>query len=128
MKTKNDALSQQVDGSHYKGCKLQPMELAYKLGESPAFLKVAKYLIRDKGDKIINLKKAIHIAQIDEQLNGAKVYKASKPKIKATELLKLLSDFSKDVRVQDVLFAMYFYHYEVVIRDVEQIIKDSSQA
>ena len=49
------ALDTQIDGGHYKDVKIQPIELAYKLGASPAFCKLAKYLSRDKGDKKINL-------------------------------------------------------------------------
>jgi DNA-binding phage protein len=43
-----------------KNVKIQPIELAYKLGASPAFCKLAKYISRQKNDKKINLQKAIH--------------------------------------------------------------------
>jgi hypothetical protein len=63
-----NALTMQEDGNHYKVMKIQPIELAYRLNGSPCFCKLAKYLTRDKGDKLTNLRKAKHCIQLEQEL------------------------------------------------------------
>ena len=65
----SNALNTQVDGDHYKKQKIQPLELAYLIGATPCFTKLAKYITRDKGDKLINLDKAIHCVSIEAEIN-----------------------------------------------------------
>lgn len=65
---KKSALEIQIDGQHYKNQKIQPIELAYKLGGTPAFCKLAKYLTREKNDKKINLQKAYHCICLEQDL------------------------------------------------------------
>lgn len=67
---------QQVGGSHYKHLKLQPVELAYMLNATPAFKDVAKYLTREKGCRDEDWQKAIHFAQLEEQM--IRTYPASR--------------------------------------------------
>ncbi len=62
------ALDKQVGGSHYKKGKIQPIELAYMLGQTPAFCKVAKYATRIKDDPVQQLNKALHCIELDEDL------------------------------------------------------------
>ena len=62
------ALSRQIAGSHYKNQKIQPLELAYMLGQTPAFCKVAKYSTRVKDDPVQQLNKALHCIELDEEL------------------------------------------------------------
>lgn len=62
------ALDTQIQGTHYKNVKIQPIELAYTLGASPALCKLMKYLSRDKNDKKINLQKAVHCIQLEQEL------------------------------------------------------------
>lgn len=62
------ALDTQIQGTHYKNVKIQPIELAYMLGASPALCKLMKYLSRDKNDKKINLQKAVHCIQLEQEL------------------------------------------------------------
>ena len=54
------ALNKQVAGNHYKVQKIQPIELAYMLGQTPAFCKVCKYATRIKDDPVQQLNKALH--------------------------------------------------------------------
>lgn len=63
-----NALTTQEDGNHYKVMKMQPIELAYRLNGTPCFCKLAKYLTRDKGDKLTNLRKAKHCIQLEQEL------------------------------------------------------------
>ena len=60
-----DALKRQVGGSHYTDMKYQPMELCEDLMLYPAFVHVTKYLTRNKGDRKINLEKALHCIVIE---------------------------------------------------------------
>lgn len=69
MEEQKNALDTQIDGSHYKDQLLQPIELAYILGGTPAFCKLAKYLTREKGDKKINLQKARHCILLEKDLH-----------------------------------------------------------
>lgn len=63
-----NALDVQVDGDHYKKLRLQPIELAYLVGGTPCFCKLAKYGSREKVDRSIDLKKALHCISLEAQL------------------------------------------------------------
>jgi hypothetical protein len=63
------ALNKQVDGNHYKNQVVQPFELAYLVaGGDAGFCKFVKYLTRDKGDRKVNLEKAIHVTELKAQM------------------------------------------------------------
>ena len=68
--TKTNALDVQIDGDHYKKQPIQPVELAYYVNGTPCFCKLAKYLTRDKGDKLVNIKKALHCIGLERDLKG----------------------------------------------------------
>jgi len=69
------ALDKQIDGSHYKTMKVQPLEATYNnFGyeglRAAAYCKVDKYLRREKGGFIGHLRdidKAIHILQVQKE-------------------------------------------------------------
>lgn len=63
------ALQEQIGGNHYKNLKIQPIQLAYILGATPAFCKVAKYCTRIKDDMGGQVDKAIHCVQLEKELN-----------------------------------------------------------
>ena len=62
----NNALSKQVEGSHYKECKIQPVE--YIVGNNLDFLEgnIVKYITRHKtkGEGSADIKKVIHYAEL----------------------------------------------------------------
>lgn len=64
------ALNFQYDGTHYIKMKMQPLELAYLLGASPCFTKVAKYITRKKGTHLVDLNKALTCIEIEEELTN----------------------------------------------------------
>ena len=64
----SNALEQQVGGSHYKDMDMQPAQLAYMVGGSPMFCKLAKYLTRKKGDRNENLNKALHCIALENEM------------------------------------------------------------
>lgn len=62
------ALNSQVAGDHYKKLRLQPIELAYLVGGTPCFCKLAKYASREKVDRNIDLKKALHCVRLEKEI------------------------------------------------------------
>lgn len=68
----HEALASQVGGSHYKDQKIQPFEYCYATYglhglKASVHTKVNKYLTRDKGSELEDVRKAIHCLQILEQ-------------------------------------------------------------
>jgi hypothetical protein len=59
-------LDQQVGGSHYKGCKIQPVEYIHANGLDYLEGNVIKYITRHrtKGEGRKDIEKAIHYAQL----------------------------------------------------------------
>jgi len=77
-KAVSNPLDIQVGGAHYKEQGLQPFEITYaNFGyagiQASVYTKVNKYLTRDKGDHVENIKKAIHC--LDVQLHYASLLK-----------------------------------------------------
>lgn len=66
---KDSALDTQVGGEHYKGYKMQPMEIAYDYGLTPGLSHCLPYILRykEKGGKQ-DLEKAIHCLQLAIEL------------------------------------------------------------
>lgn len=123
----SDALKTQVDGDHYKKQKIQPIELAYLIGGTPCFTKLAKYMTRDKGDRNINLDKAIHCVSIEKELNVNSTYHilecypllTSYPRLDQADML--INLFSDDPYVQAALKAMIHQRYDDAIAEVEAL-------
>lgn len=126
------ALETQVGGSHYVSMKMQPIELAYALNASPAFCKLAKYLTRDKGDKLTNLQKALHCIKLEQELVQGKgvglmysafrkVEQSKKEQYKAN-VVKTICEFADDVLIAYILIYMYEGEYFHAIRSVEDLI------
>ena len=67
MTEKISAIDTQEGGSHYKDQKVQPMELAYYIGGTPAFCKLSKYM-RVKEDQAEDLRKAYHCIAFEEEM------------------------------------------------------------
>ena len=67
MEEKISAIDTQEGGSHYKDQKVQPMELAYYIGGTPAFCKLSKYM-RVKEDQAEDLRKAYHCIEFEEEM------------------------------------------------------------
>ena len=67
MPKHSKAKDTQVGGDHYKGLEYQPFHLALDCSGSPAFIKAAKYLTREKNDRKENLRKAYHCIQLEQE-------------------------------------------------------------
>ena len=117
-------LGSQCDGTHYTAMKMQPVELAYKLSATPCFCKLAKYLTRDKGDKLINLNKARHCIQLEvDLLDYAQVYRNNLDVIAVEDALCLIEEFTDNIDYQEALFQMWIGKYQKASDVVDEIIQ-----
>lgn len=93
----NSALDVQVDGNHYKKMRLQPIELAYLVGGTPCFTKLAKYATRDKGNKAVDLDKAIHCIKLEQDIvvKSVTMVKNSYPILKETGKVEGSAEFER---------------------------------
>lgn len=123
----SDALNIQIDGTHYKELKMQPLELAYLVGGTPCFTKLAKYSTRDKGDRMINLDKAIHCIQIEEQLSNnsrahiLECYPLLRSDTRRDQAEMVINIFTDDPFVQSALKAMLYQRYDLAVAEIEAL-------
>lgn len=123
----SNALNTQIDGDHYKKQKIQPLELAYLIGATPCFTKLAKYITRDKGDKLINLDKAIHCVSIEAEIkeNACTHLLHRYPALHVPHMLDqadmLIDLFSEDANIRTALKCMMRQEYVWTIEAVEAI-------
>ena len=117
---KKSALDIQIDGQHYKNQKIQPIELAYKLGGTPAFCKLAKYLTREKNNKKVNLEKAYHCICLEEDLVDCIQLYYDSDDIGFLEYKDyMIAEFSDNVFIRNSLAAMYDRNYKVAKQNVK---------
>lgn len=65
---KESSLDTQVGGSHYKGFKMQPIEIAYDYNLSPGLTLALRYILRDKDNRLQDLQKAKHCIELAIEL------------------------------------------------------------
>ena len=114
------ALDTQIQGTHYKNVKIQPIEIAYMLGASPAWCKLAKYLSRDKGDKKINLQKAVHCIQLDMELQYCSYYHSLADVCDGNLFMiyDFANQFTEDDNFADALINLYSGYHNLAIDNV----------
>lgn len=126
------ALNTQIEGTHYTDMPLQPLELTYMIGGTPGFCKLTKYGSRDKGDKLINLNKALHCVKYEQEMQErypsrmAESYPSSFEYSNVEVANKLIEIFTKDDLLADAMKAMYRGDYDIAIRIVELMIERES--
>jgi hypothetical protein len=115
----------QQDGTHYTSMKLQPVQLAYMLYATPCFCKLAKYLTRDKGDKLTNLKKALHCIKLEQDLiEYADTYFNKLDGLVSIEEGKaLIAEFTENNSYRKALLQLWMCNYDMAILVVEDIIR-----
>lgn len=64
----SNALEQQVGGDHYRSLSYQPVEFCCDVRASPILNHFSKYLVREKGDRKENLKKALHCIKLEHYM------------------------------------------------------------
>lgn len=118
-------LGTQIEGQHYTSMKLQPVQLAYMLYGTPCLCKLAKYLTRDKGDKLTNLKKALHCIKLEQDLiEYADTYLDMSDRLVSAEDGKaLIFQFTDNDSYRKALFHLWVGNYECAILTVEDIIR-----
>lgn len=119
-------LGTQISGTHYTSMKLQPVQLAYMLYATPCFCKLSKYLTRDKGDKLTNLKKALHCIKLEQDLiEYADVYFDKLDGLVSPDSAKaLIAEFTDNDSYRKALFHLWVGNYESAILTVEDIIRN----
>lgn len=117
------ALEEQVGGTHYKNLPLQPVELAYYLGATPCFTKLAKYIIRDKGDVSENLDKAVHIILLEMELDC--FANTNYKEICDTSIYNYwICKFIEDGNLRECLMAMYEKDYGFALSSLDNYRKE----
>ena len=103
-----NAIDIQIGGDHYKKLPYQPIELAAKINLNGFQLFIIKYITRyhNKAGKM-DLEKAIHTAQLGEELNPKNFFPDSQSAIeeinlfcKTNKLPELISEIVKDTACQ----------------------------
>lgn len=115
-----NALNKQVAGNHYKNQNVQPIELAYMLGQTPAFCKVCKYATRIKDDPVQQLNKALHCIELDETL---KDYQHLYCKADQEFAEDMIDQFTKDENLRACLKALHKGDYTSAIYAMEDMIE-----
>lgn len=117
---KTSGLGAQVGGDHYTGMKLQPLELTYRLGQTPAFCKVSKYCTRVKDNTLQQLQKAKHCITIEMELTKhLKHYQ----RVGIKEANNFICEFTEDKSLRNVLLSMHTECYENALWYLEEMIE-----
>jgi hypothetical protein len=122
------ATEKQVDGNHYSKLKIQPLQLAYSINASPCFTKLAKYITRDKDDKEIQLEKALHVIEIEEELGDRSTlysWESTRGGLRRMdselEILDFSIQFDNSKLIYDCLLFMYEGKYTAAILELMQL-------
>lgn len=110
------ALEQQVGGSHYKDVEIQPVQIAYSIGATPLWLKVCKYITRDKENKVEDFGKAIHCAALENDLMELRCQKyiAELVPFEHMDIKAFAEQYEDSEFISEVLQKMYFGYYKTV--------------
>jgi hypothetical protein len=120
-----NGLGFQCDGTHYTAMKMQPIELVYKLYGTPCFCKLAKYLTRDKGDKLVNLNKAKHCVQLEMDLKTyAFQYIDNLDLVSVDSGTALINTFTDNQLYREALLRMWIGDYNGTLRVMDEIIAE----
>lgn len=123
----SNAFDSQIDGHHYTDMVMQPIELAYLVGGTPCFCKLAKYSTRIKGDRMINLDKAIHCIALESTLMEEQSWMVQENypslinKAKADQAKMLIDLFTKDPLIRSALKCMYHSQYNDAIHCIRKL-------
>ena len=109
MAEKISAIDTQEGGSHYKDQKVQPMELAYYIGGTPAFCKLSKYM-RVKEDQAEDLRKAYHCIEFEEEMQ---YYAKRNYKYQDPEFVEYwVNRHTTNTNIRNALLCLSWFNYE----------------
>jgi CCR4-NOT transcriptional regulation complex NOT5 subunit len=108
------ALEKQVGGDHYKKVEVQPIQIAYMLGCTPLWVKVCKYITREKEDKIEDFQKAIHCIELENEMIELRSnkYMAEMVRYEQEDIKKFAMQYEDGEFIDEVLQHVYFGHYK----------------
>ena len=110
MTEKISAIDTQEAGNHYKNQKVQPMELSYYLGATPAFCKLSKYIGRVKEDQAEDLRKAYHCIEFEEEMQ---YYAKRNYKYQETEFVEYwINRHTTNANIRNALWCLSKFNYE----------------
>lgn len=110
MTEKISAIDTQEAGNHYKNQKVQPMELSYYLGATPAFCKLSKYIGRVKEDQAEDLRKAYHCIEFEEEMQ---YYAKRNYKYQETEFVEYwINRHTTNDNIRNALRCLSKFNYE----------------
>ena len=110
MEEKISAIDTQEAGNHYKNQKVQPMELSYYLGATPAFCKLSKYIGRVKEDQAEDLRKAYHCIEFEEEMQyyAKRNYKYQEPEF----VEYWINRHTTNENIRNALWCLSQFNYE----------------
>lgn len=124
---KDSALNYQEGGTHYTEMKMQPLELGYLIHATPCFVKTSKYITRQKGTHLVDLKKGLTCIQIEEELTnrgiGLQYFEIT---IDEDYVNKMIDDFTDILTYRMILKDMYFGEYQKAKNLLEALILEES--
>lgn len=123
---KPKGLGTQAGGTHYLEMKMQPVELAYPLGGTPCFTKLAKYLTRNKGERIVNLEKALHVIDLERDIGVLDMYaEVWGNDVEAVNNVRNhICKFTSNLYIYNALWSMYLRDYDSAKFWVDKIIEE----
>ena len=115
------ALQGQVGGVHYTKLKIQPVEVAYEIGASPLWLKVSKYLTRDKVDQQEDFRKAIHCIHLENELMELRCrnYVVAAVRYDHPAIRAFSDQFEDADLINSVLQDMFFGYFQSAVGDLQ---------
>ena len=119
------ALNIQIGGLHYKSFPYQPIVLSANLGLNYFQGAIAKYIVRDKGDKVQDINKAIHYCQLAIELDQDK-YKRKVTDADYIEYLnKELDEYVRQnklpIIIKNIMFMVSTCQYKQAIKLIKKL-------
>lgn len=108
------ASERQVGGSHYKNVEVQPIQIAYMLGCTPLWVKVCKYITRTKEDHTVDLQKALHCVELENEMMEFRCrnYMVEMNRYNQEDIEKFSNQYEDSEFIDLVLQHMYFGFYK----------------
>lgn len=108
------ATTKQVGGDHYKKYEVQPVHIAYQLGCTPLWLKVCKYITREKVDPREDLAKALHCIELESELIElrSQKYMAEFVRYDQEDIKRFAHQYEDAEFIDTVLQHVYFGFYK----------------
>lgn len=113
---KKTAIDVQVGGGHYKSLAIQPVEVAMVAGLSYCEGNLVKYLTRDKGNRLEDIKKAYHYLMlqqhmVEESVSNIPFCSTNFEKVYGHRLEDFFNQFKQGRVYSSILYCMMTHKY-----------------